>query len=170
MGLLSVTLGFLLCCGKELLIFKMIKLCDKRCPRIDCKHTPVRVAKYARAAMLALCDLGKKIPDCFAVYPRVCLVIWPLIFDFWKVTQFRRIKHIVHRGELVWNVIRLFAPPPKGLQGERVSLALPLGRRDGWHFRLWVVNVHCRSFIGRWCRFTEWEYLYHRGCTTGNTS
>ena len=25
---------------------------------------------------------GKRIPDCFAVYPRVCLVIWSLIFGF----------------------------------------------------------------------------------------
>ena len=25
---------------------------------------------------------GKKMPHCFVVYPRVCLVIWSLIFDF----------------------------------------------------------------------------------------
>ena len=42
----------------------------------------VRLSRYTSVLRLKKAIWGKKLPNCFAVYSRVCLFIWSMISDF----------------------------------------------------------------------------------------
>ena len=106
----------------------------------------------------------------FLSSPRVS--VWRFFFNFvfYLSGSFLTKNQVaLAQTRIVWNAIRLFAPPSNG-RYQTLCARWVVGRRDGWHFR--PRHKNHRGFCshrGRWLRRCLWAKLRRADLESGSS-